>query len=110
MARREMLNCPNCGAPIETEKCPYCGTVFWDFSAIDTKDINYLKIKHNGRVFICKAFLVEQQITTTHRQEEFYTDNMPFFAKMRADVELQLNFHVVPDHDGILYREVKTNG
>ena len=27
-------NCPNCGAPIETEKCPYCGTMFLDFAAM----------------------------------------------------------------------------
>ena len=24
-------NCPNCGAPIETEKCPYCGTTLYTF-------------------------------------------------------------------------------
>lgn len=28
-------NCPNCGAPIETEKCPYCGTIFLDFAATE---------------------------------------------------------------------------
>lgn len=27
-------NCPNCGAPIETVKCPYCGTPFLDSGAI----------------------------------------------------------------------------
>ena len=21
-------NCPNCGAPIKTDRCPYCGTEF----------------------------------------------------------------------------------
>ena len=23
-----ITNCPNCGAPIEGNKCPYCGTIF----------------------------------------------------------------------------------
>ena len=23
-----LTNCPNCGAPIEDGKCPYCGTSF----------------------------------------------------------------------------------
>ncbi len=23
-----MINCPNCGAPIVSDKCEYCGTVF----------------------------------------------------------------------------------
>lgn len=31
------LNCPNCGAPfeIETHKCPYCGTSYFDMGCID---------------------------------------------------------------------------
>ena len=29
-----ILNCPNCGAPINGEKCEYCGTRFKD----DTED------------------------------------------------------------------------
>lgn len=30
-------NCPNCAAPLEIGevKCPYCGTVYYDLSAID---------------------------------------------------------------------------
>ena len=38
-------NCPNCGAPIETEKCPYCGTVFLDFAAMDADQPFYMKVK-----------------------------------------------------------------
>lgn len=31
---KEFRNCPNCGAPLEAEvnKCPYCGTSYFDFS------------------------------------------------------------------------------
>lgn len=43
------LNCPNCGAPIsvETNKCPYCDTSYFDLSAIDINENKpfYLKIK-----------------------------------------------------------------
>ena len=48
-------NCPNCGAPYETElnKCPYCGTSYYDLSALDitAREPFYLKIKTelNGR-------------------------------------------------------------
>lgn len=30
-------NCPNCGAPydIQLNKCPYCGTSYFDLSALD---------------------------------------------------------------------------
>lgn len=42
-------NCPNCAAPynIELNKCPYCGTSYYDLSALDltTQEPFYLKIK-----------------------------------------------------------------
>lgn len=42
-------NCPNCGAPydVDKNKCPYCGTSYYDLSALDmtTKEPFYLKIK-----------------------------------------------------------------
>lgn len=42
---RDQLNCPNCGAPITSEQCPYCGTLFYDFSAIEIGKPCFLKIK-----------------------------------------------------------------
>ncbi len=42
-------NCPNCGAPIDGEKCAYCGTVFLDVSCIDIEAPCYLKIKIPNR-------------------------------------------------------------
>lgn len=44
-------NCPNCGAPYNTQlnKCPYCGTSYFDLSALDltNREPFYLKIKTN---------------------------------------------------------------
>ena len=41
-------NCPNCSAPydINFNKCPYCGTSYYDLSALDftTQEPFYLKI------------------------------------------------------------------
>lgn len=41
-------NCPNCGAVYEPEKnkCPYCGTSYYDMSALNFEPF-YLKIKTN---------------------------------------------------------------
>lgn len=48
-------NCPNCGAPIETEKCPYCGTMFLDFAAMDADQPFYMKVKQDGKIYILKV-------------------------------------------------------
>ncbi len=45
-------NCPNCAAPYDMAKnrCPYCGTVYFDMSTIDfdSQEPFYLKIKNGG--------------------------------------------------------------
>ena len=45
----KQTNCPNCGAPYDAElnKCPYCGTNYFDLSFIDFDAIQpfYIKIK-----------------------------------------------------------------
>jgi hypothetical protein len=52
---KEFRNCPNCGAPLEAEinKCPYCGTSYFDFSicqvGVDDKTPIVLKFKATGR-------------------------------------------------------------
>lgn len=42
-------NCPNCAAPynIQLNKCPYCGTSYFDLSSLDltNREPFYLKIK-----------------------------------------------------------------
>ena len=42
-------NCPNCAAPYDAElnKCPYCGTSYYDLSELDltAREPFYLKIK-----------------------------------------------------------------
>lgn len=54
-------NCPNCAAPYEMEKnkCPYCGTSYYDMSALDfvNREPFYLKIKTeiNG----CEAYITQ---------------------------------------------------
>lgn len=50
-----LKNCLNCGAPIVSEQCPYCGTMFYDFSAIEIGKPCYIKIKYNNNIIYVKA-------------------------------------------------------
>lgn len=55
-------NCPNCGAPIETEKCPYCGTMFLDFAAMDADQPFYMKVKQGGKIYILKVKMSSMEL------------------------------------------------
>lgn len=55
-------NCPNCSAPIETEKCPYCGTMFLDFAAMDADQPFYMKVKQDGKIYILKVKMTSMEL------------------------------------------------
>lgn len=55
---KSILNCPNCGAPIAAEKCPYCGAVFLDFAAIQVGAPSFVKFK------IDDAYVVTRLVVT----------------------------------------------
>lgn len=63
------INCPNCAAPIEPElnKCPYCGTTYFDMSCIDFENEKpfYLKIKTKWNGIDCYITqFVKPKLTT----------------------------------------------
>lgn len=78
-------NCPNCGAPYKTElnTCPYCGTSYFDMSAIDINEGKpfYLKLKTGNFVFTSKVkvdsniqieVITDDYSACNHNGEEIY--------------------------------------
>ena len=62
-------NCPNCGAiyEIDKNKCPYCGTSYYDMSAVDFESGEpfYLKIRTNiNGQQVCITQLVKPILNT----------------------------------------------
>ena len=68
-----MTNCPNCGAPIAAEKCPYCGTVFLDFAAIQVGAPSYVKFKV-GDTYIIARLVVDNLEIDSRQDTATYTD------------------------------------
>lgn len=79
------LNCPNCGAPIRSVECPYCGTVFYDFACIRDDNPSYIRIKVNDHYLACRAMM---QSTTLNMQP----DALP---------EVDISFVIFPDDKGV---------
>ena len=72
-------NCPNCAAPydISLNKCPYCGTSYYDMSALDFSygEPFYLKIRYNG---MCITQFVRPRADVSF---EFTTDTVDYVGR-----------------------------
>ena len=64
----EGKNCPNCGAPYDVilNRCPYCGTSYFDLSAIDicSAEPFYLKLKSGNATYTSKVVVKEDASIT----------------------------------------------
>ena len=85
-------NCPNCGAPIENEKCPYCGTLFIDFAAMDADKPFFMKIKHNGEILVVRVRL--NSLSMYSEPISLYADGI-LQCQLQGQTEIDMNFSVV---------------
>jgi hypothetical protein len=89
-------NCINCGAPIEIEtvKCPYCGTSYFDFTDIDLGAPVILRLKHKDSVILIKAACTSAEMSRTFC-EPLYVLGRPNHTlgyKSSSEFELNLSF------------------
>lgn len=95
-------NCPNCGAPIEQDICPYCGTMIWDFATIELNEPRWVKIKHDGKIYMVRAKMTSLRVENKSEPTMFYADSRAFRLYNGPDYEIDLHMVVVPDDEGIL--------
>lgn len=92
----KVINCPNCGAPITTDVCQYCGTVFLDFAAIQANKPSYIKFKvdNNGVSYICLMKLTVDNLEFKISSDT--VDAMDYRNRLLAMVNnrtLEVNLH-----------------
>lgn len=94
-----MKNCPNCGAPIETAECPYCGTLFLDFGAIDIQGTDkpiFLRFRdHYGRTILRKVILTSASIHEEPEDIPFYADDQVYYTARRPCERIEMEFETV---------------
>ena len=102
-------NCPNCGAPITTDVCQYCGTVFLDFAAIQANKPSYIKFKVDNDgindIYLMKLTVdnLEFNITSDIIEARGYKDNV-ILSKFSSSRTLEVNLHgyATPSENGSL--------
>ena len=95
---KDLLNCPNCGAPIQNDICPYCGSVFLDWAAFDVSSPTFVKIRdRQGRFILMKVKTPSVQINMNSNPEVFYADNkLVHQTTLQPDITLTADFVVEP--------------
>ena len=84
----DRYNCPNCGAPIDSTVCPYCGTTFYDFASIGINENAYVRIKvPSGQILVFKAYVIGATWENTINE----------YPKFTAE------FMILPDDRGVLW-------
>ena len=105
---REQLNCPNCGQPITSEKCEYCGTLFLDFANVKFDhgqfEETYLRLNIDGKLYVTKALPTDVTYNLVPAPPgAFGTCSFAFSTESRYPV-LSLNFQLIPDENGELLK------
>lgn len=99
-------NCPNCGAVLRPEKskCPYCGTSYFDLSAVNISEGEpfYLKLKtydslQRRSCIITALVRAEPNITITTEMNTLYAvaGNTVIPFRCNPDVKFEMSFHSV---------------
>lgn len=98
-------NCPNCGAPYEIglNKCPYCGTIYFDFSIVDfdNKEPIFLSIKNNGILYTMKVIPSCGKMELTSNGTDVIGWNGARLSKIRtsADLDVEISFKSAGSYD-----------
>ncbi len=104
---KDLLNCPNCGAPIQKDYCPYCGSVFLDWACFDIGQPTFVKLKDSmGNYRLFKLVLGEVCEKHDYEPIVFYSDNNPYYSVHSHRLTFEADFEAVPfrhyldpDHD-----------
>jgi hypothetical protein len=88
---RDQFNCPNCGAPIASDICPYCGTAFLDWSCIDERKENWIKIKFNGQIRLVKARMTYLGFEYDAPETTLLCDDQKYFSIQSPEFKIHMD-------------------
>lgn len=97
-----MLNCPNCGAPVQSDICPYCGSVFLDWACFDINRPTFVKIRdHRGHIVMMKLSPENVSIDYDYNSVEIYGDNERFYRISKPGFEINATFRALEFRDAV---------
>ena len=102
-------NCPNCGAGITGESCEFCGTVIYDFAAIQLGKPSYVKIMYENEIYMFRMIVDDLTIRNEGESVEVPDAHgaLRLSVPLSYSMELSMNAHCVQMDTGALMTVVK---
>ena len=102
----QFFNCPNCGAPIQADACPYCGTVFLDWASFEMNRPTYVKVEHQGQVLMLQVIPNTVRLEMGTDQAILYEDSRVISRAAQCHYDLNAEFSCIPWIDPATGKEV----
>lgn len=102
-------NCPNCGAGITGEKCEFCGTVIYDFAAIQLGKPSFVKLMHNGDIYMFRMVVDNFELRHEVQAAEI-CDTFGYYNISRPvnySLDMSFNAHCVEMDDGAIMKMIR---
>ena len=94
---KDLLNCPNCGAPIQKDYCPYCGSVFLDWASFDVNAPTFVKVKdQRGQYRLLKIAIMSITEHLSFDDTHLYADNQIFQTIRSPNYRFEAEFQALP--------------
>ena len=90
-----VTNCPNCGAPIDSDKCPYCGTRLINIADLEAGETVWFIFRdgYHDNIVTAKRILV-RSINVSYSQDSlsctYLADNRPY-AIVNPSMDVDIN-------------------
>lgn len=99
-----VTNCPNCGAPIDGDKCPYCGTRLINIAELEPGETIWLIFKddQNKNIIHASRVLVKHiGVSMSQDSTVFYADGTPIhYYNPTMDICIEIDGTLTKNQQG----------
>lgn len=89
------MNCPNCGAPIEGDKCGYCGYTLLNIIDFEPGKVCGVKMRYRGKEFTAKMYMVDINVEAESNFVDVTTLGEGRVQVLRSEPTLRVNLELV---------------
>jgi len=108
MSVPRVTNCPNCGAPIDSDKCPYCGTRLVNIADLEIGEPIWLIFNDHGNVPRGVRVRINHVSTVIKHEmgdyDAFYMDNEPLYVYRHYDptISIEIEGTLAATSEGVI--------